>query len=802
MPNASDDTFPILIGITGKRNFDADPTENDAIRARVRHRLAASFAYINETLPHAPKVLLTGGAFGTDLLAAEAALAAGNEWSVALVLPYAAASFEYDFILDENGPIYHPDHKTFRALLSAAKHGSGRRVIVREMPPLMTPAGYPASDEELNKTIGPHDAVLRREHYEQVGQYIAETAMLLIAVMRPDERPNLAQADGGTARVVATRRAGRPDALGSDVAARGGVVRDKWCDLLAPPGGHVWLIDPFDPADRRGPPISVLLPLLGGTVTEVFEGRPGLDMPKPREAHATLLRQARWAHGCLSDALDAVLNRLTRRARQPGAARLRESLHAARSFDDFERLQRKARDAPHAPGETATVSASIDDEADTTAYIARLRALIRGPQSHSRQKVDSALRRVACLFVVAILALEIYAKFYQDSPIPLLVYVLSLIVMAVIVFVTRMHLWQPRAEDYRAVSEMLRIQRAWWACGLRDRVDREHLQGVDAELARSRDAMRAVLGWTSLRANWKPEREHSPRWSIVRTVRPDERPDQPRSTKPLAEAKGAELARDWIGEQIRYFALEHERREQTIWKSETQTWLMFAMSGALAALVVLWLGDEVMETKMQVWFERLADNPAGGWFGHFAYLPWLALGVFAAALRLHLRELRGTAGVVATLLAGGLCAFGLAVVLHKVGGPLHSLVQHAVMEKEPGPLAAVLRPLAYIMTPEQMTERLAVVALVVLTAAAGAVHFHAEKRGWEAEAFAFRDALDKFERAERTFATLVDPVSGEPADANVARARELVRSLGVLAMRENEAWLKTHRERPLSPVVG
>jgi hypothetical protein len=55
MPNASDDTFPILIGITGKRNFVTDPTENDAIRARVRHRLADCFAYISEKLPHAPK---------------------------------------------------------------------------------------------------------------------------------------------------------------------------------------------------------------------------------------------------------------------------------------------------------------------------------------------------------------------------------------------------------------------------------------------------------------------------------------------------------------------------------------------------------------------------------------------------------------------------------------------------------------------------------------------------------------------------------------------------------------------------
>ena len=92
--------------------------------------------------------------------------------------------------------------------------------------------------------------------------------------------------------------------------------------------------------------------------------------------------------------------------------------------------------------------------------------------------------------------------------------------------------------------------------------------------------------------------------------------------------------------------------------------------------------------------------------------------------------------------------------------------------------------------------------LVVLTAVAGAVHFHAEKRGFEAEGFAYRDALDKFTRAERAFARLVDPVGGVPVGQNDMAAQTLVRELGLLALRENETWLKTHRERPLSPVVG
>jgi hypothetical protein len=794
MPNASDDTFPILIGITGKRNFAADPAENAKIRAQVRHRLAESFAYINRKLPYAPKVLLTGGAYGSDLLAAEAALAAGNEWSVALVLPYMAKLFEYDFILDTNGPVYHPDHATLCALLSAATRGPGRRVIVREMPPLLTPAGNLTSEDELNKTILSHDPTLRRAHYEQAGQFIAETAMLMIAVMGADEQPGRKQADGGTARIVATRRAGRPDPLGSDVAARSSVVRNEWSDLLAPTGGYVWLIDPFAPVARRGPPVSVLPPLRSKAVAEVFASHPGLDMPKPHEPQAWLLRCPAglnaWLHGLIS------------RSRRPSTAGLLESLHPAWSFDDFERLRRKAPDTSPDAREAIPVSPSLAEEIDTTSYITRLRGRIRWPQSHSRRKVDSALWRIAGLFVLAILALEIYAKFYTDSPIPLLVYVLALAIMAGIVFVTRMRLWQPRAEDYRAVSEMLRIQRVWWACGLRERVDREHLQGVDPELARPRDAMRAVLGWMSLRANWMPVQELSSRWSLVRAVQPGERPDQPRCTKRLTKTTGASMPRDWIGEQIRYFARERHRREDTFRKRETLAWLMFTMSGVLAALVVLWLGDEAMHTETRAWFERLADNPDGGWAGHYAFLLWLAIGAAAIGLRQHLRELNGKSAMFATLLAGALSAFALAVGLHRIGMPFYDLVQQAVAATDPGILVSLLKPLGFIQDGSGMTERLADVVLVVLTAAAGAMRFHTEKRGWEAEAFAYGDALNKFERAEKAFATLVDPATGEPTNANADKARDLVRALGLLAMRENESWLKTHRERPLSPVVG
>ena len=90
--------------------------------------------------------------------------------------------------------------------------------------------------------------------------------------------------------------------------------------------------------------------------------------------------------------------------------------------------------------------------------------------------------------------------------------------------------------------------------------------------------------------------------------------------------------------------------------------------------------------------------------------------------------------------------------------------------------------------------------LVVLSAVAGALRYLMERLNVEAEALEYRDARDRFERAERRLARGSDPATGVPADEDAAR--RVVYELGRLALAENEAWLKSRRERPLTPVVG
>src|SRR5260221_7723942 len=88
-PSAAVQRYPILIGVSGKRNFDKTSVEADcAIAAALADRFRILFEALDRDLPATPKVVLTGAAFGTDLIAAETALQMGDNWAVAALLPF------------------------------------------------------------------------------------------------------------------------------------------------------------------------------------------------------------------------------------------------------------------------------------------------------------------------------------------------------------------------------------------------------------------------------------------------------------------------------------------------------------------------------------------------------------------------------------------------------------------------------------------------------------------------------------------------------------------------------------------
>jgi hypothetical protein len=106
---------------------------------------------------------------------------------------------------------------------------------------------------------------------------------------------------------------------------------------------------------------------------------------------------------------------------------------------------------------------------------------------------------LASVFLPAVILFGTFAKLFHDNAWLLGSYLLVLGGIGLKALRGRWMLWEAAAEDYRAVAEILRVQRARWSAGLTARVDREHMQGVDQDLAPIRDCAKMIIGWILLR---------------------------------------------------------------------------------------------------------------------------------------------------------------------------------------------------------------------------------------------------------------------------------------------------------------
>jgi len=93
------------------------------------------------------------------------------------------------------------------------------------------------------------------------------------------------------------------------------------------------------------------------------------------------------------------------------------------------------------------------------------------------------------------------------------------------------------------------------------------------------------------------------------------------------------------------------------------------------------------------------------------------------------------------------------------------------------------------------TKELIAMAVILPAAIAGALRYVADKSSWAAELSGYEHAVQHFRRGAAALAGARDM-------DEIAEHRELIRALGAEALSENEAWLRSHRERPLEPVVG
>jgi hypothetical protein len=467
----------------------------------------------------------------------------------------------------------------------------------------------------------------------------------MIAVTGADEEPETSEANGGAARIVAYRRAGCPDAFGVAVARRSSVLRHEWSEVLQSPAGYVWLMDPWT-LDRTGRyPVKVLPPLVDRSVDDVYTGHPGRDMAQEHETYVGPLRR-------MANALRPLAVRLGRDDLEKSVAlrRLRASLAVARGF---ERLHREGWPTMD-PADAAT-SVDLSPIANVSDALNSARTRISSRQRIVNSQVKRDFYWLAFLFVSAVVIFEIYAKLLRENALLLGVYLAVLAGIGARALIARGTLREAVAEDYRAVAEILRVQRAWWSAGLRTRVDREHLQGVDQDLAPIRECAKMIIAWILLR-HGRTDAAPARGWAHVRGT----------SVQPR-DLRGGKSPGDWVGSQLWYFIDTGEERETRVHQIDAASWCLFVVSGVLAAILWTWVACP----RVMNMFAHMAHVRLPSWAfvrGEVSPLLWTALAVLVIVFRIWNRDVRrGWPAIFLTGVSGALAAWGFALALISAG---------------------------------------------------------------------------------------------------------------------------------------
>jgi Ca2+/Na+ antiporter len=699
----------LIIGITGKRDLQG---KDAAVGAAFREL----FELLDERFSHTPKILLTALAKGADTIAAEEALAhaerqrnsspRGCAWKVAVVLPMPIEHYEKDFDAAGKEKLRDLCSRVRSEPLDPLHQPEFLDPLHRPDPTSRFAMGTPFTWEELALGNGnPH----RADHYEQVGLHISDQCGLLIAVMPRCEKPGKI---GGTARIVDYRVKAKPDQTCRDIARRSQVLAPLPLDRSQP--GPAWVIDldGLDTAEK---------PKLGAV--ELWEPVTGHEYAESEQAS--------------EPAKHPIAIRKTPLTRDGPEF---ERLWLASAIETFNvRLARRER----GQGGTLPENRSASD------ILNELRDELSSEQGRDKNRLTKTVFRLAALFVVAIVILEVHIEFAVTSAI--IFYVVLFTVILALYGYGRSRRYQQYTEDYRAVAEALRVQAAWWGAGLsgrEHRVDRTYLGATGGSIGRVRTAVRHLIDSALLAGS------------------------PPRPSPGTAE--------DWIIEQIEYFGDRIGKRHRRLSLVEDASWFLFVGSLGIALFVALAASGQITEALVEsiswgspgrVLFDS-AVIAAGLFFAH------RDVASFARSATLSVRRRRSVnmVNAVIAILAGFVISVGLheaAVLAHDAGCPFAS---------DTGVFA----------------HRLTLIVMVAAAAVAGAYRFYAEKMSEEHELFSYRDALVTFRRAQED----LKETEGDASEAAKDRRNDILLAIGKEALKENEAWIRAHRLRPLEPLVG
>ena len=734
---------PIIVGVSGKRFFSKNVEKDKETEASVATTLKATYEELDQSFPSSPKILICSGALGTDLIAAEIAAARGNHWQIVLLLPYAIEHHLADFTTPSLDPSMSEVEKrqeqaawkerceTYeKRFLALSKKNENVSIKVA---PLLSDENRKPLDASYFVRDGENYSVdNRRALFEQNCQLIAEASTILISVSDSTEEANHNKPDGSTARLIYYRRYGIPKEKGRDIAQRSTILRRAWATASEPPGKYLWHVA-IDKPEASG--------ILKRTVLAPIEPTTGRRF---------------FGIGHQED---------NRTRREPRLTTANENLIVAQRIN---RLNELILARENYQGE---IKISVDPVSDPVGLLEKYRTVMSPITKKQKRLWSVALGLLSILFLGAVLSIETFAKFLPTSLGVLLLYIVLMTTIGLVSLFSSRFRYQENYEDFRALSEMLRVQIAWTRAGIGNRVDREKMQGLAADLARVREFTTTLITYAWIRDDGGDLFASPPAKEQESVKHTDRSPDW----KTVIGDDNEKSA--WISGQIAYFAGEEHKRARLAHRLDSISWFFFVSSGISALILLAWMTLDKTDQKNAVsslsWIEPGMAFAVTG----FCLAVYFCVGYFASMPHNHHsthENMRIPFLWVAALFGCLFLAAGWA-------------------------LFAIAIPSADINDMITQAKYSSIVTIAVLTASAGAARFILEKLALEAEALEYSIANRRFCYAHQRVKFLL---SDQHHGNNTEDAQRAVYELGKLALSENISWLKSRRERPLTPVVG
>jgi len=581
--------------------------------------------------------------------------------------------------------------------------GSRKKLRLFTLDPLRPKAG---SRQAISSEPGHSPETVeqdRIEHREQAGLFIAERSAILIAVMRADQKDDRI---GNTGRVVRYRLNGHLDSAARHIVQRSDVLVEP-APLDAPPVGPVWLVDlasvRLQGELKSRAPFKLLFPA-------------GQKFP---ESH-----------------------------------QLRESLRLVDRLNEFN-IRGRGLDQKTPPN-IESAPAGMDQKA---AILHGLMDALSTIQIGINRKLKYSVCSLAVLFCVAIFMFE--AQLDLNKRWGVFGYITALVLgMSVYKFAWTRR-WQPIAQDYRAVSEALRVQIAWWNCGLveaRHRVDRFYLRGTTGSLGLVRAAIRHMVDAAALLSQREQQVRSNPNSGDSHCID--------------AARQAIDGGHTWIEEQIAYFDDRLGKR---------RTWVSF-IDAASWFLLVASLCPEVVVAINSIRGD-LVRPVLNMYLGQFQ--PSL---VFIAIVSMI---------VLAFLMSSARWLFSRSARMDRDKRVFET--PHVAVSLIVGLLLSIaLYQCAAFLGYDNPSSSTLIIGGVSVASIAYGMQFICDRLSWPDEMRGYEDALEIFRRAQSSLRE-IDGLAVDAAERTVLQ-RTIIEALGKEALKENESWLRTHRERPLEPL--